>query len=346
MRNPLYRLRPYLLIYSSLIFLSVSTTYSQVPSEVKINGLSFVATNDTVEQQHVDPVKQLNANWVAVMPFGFMERTDSPKLFYDNERQWYGETSEGIEQCIDLMHQNDIQVMLKPQIWIGNGDFTGDIQMATEEDWCDYQQQYTAMMMLYARLAERSGAAMLCIGTEMNSFVMQRPDYWRELILKIRSVYSGKLTYAENWDKYDQVPFWKELDFIGVDAYFPISDERTPQIDELQASWQPICQALQVFSRSMDKQVLFTEFGYRSMDQAGKKPWDSSRINGKVNQQAQANLLQAIFNVFWKEDWFKGGFLWKWFPDADAYEERQKNRFSVQQKRAEAVVREFYQENS
>ena len=249
------------------------------------------------------------------MPFGFMRSLDSPQLYYNNERQWYAERYEGVKQCVNLMHQNDIQVMLKPQIWIGNGAFTGDIQMTSQKDWRQFEKQYTAMMMLYAQLAASTNTEMICIGTEMNNFVIKRPEYWSGLIKKIRSVYNGKLTYAENWDTYETVPFWSALDFIGIDAYFPISDKKTPTVAEAKDSWQPIRQSLQAFSESNDKQVIFTEFGYRSKDYAGKQPWDSNRKKSNINQQAQTNLLKAILQNFWEESWFAGGFLWKWFPD-------------------------------
>ena len=325
------------------LFLLIAVVSCQSQSPEKINGISFVATNDTVQQKHIDPVKQINANWVSVMPFGFMKNSESTQLYYNNERQWYGETYEGVKQCIHLMHQNDIQVMLKPQIWIGNGDFTGEIQMRSNEDWQKFENQYTAMMMLYAKLAATTNTEMLCIGTEMNNFVINRPKYWSDLIKKIRSVYSGKLTYAANWDSYKKVPFWSKLDFIGIDAYFPISDEKTPTIADLNDSWQPIRDRLQAFSDSKEKKIIFTEFGYRSKDFAGKKPWDSSRREGDQNEQAQTNLLQAILHIFWEQFWFAGGFLWKWFPDETQYKERQKNLFSVQGKEAEKLVRKFYE---
>ena len=32
-----------------------------------------------------------------------------------------------------------------------------------------------------------------------------------------------------------------------------------------------------------------------------------------VNLEAQSNTMQVLFEEFWNEDWFAGGFLWKWF---------------------------------
>ena len=58
------------------------------------------------------------------------------------------------------------------------------------------------------------------------------------MILKIKEVYKGKLTYAANWDEFKRVPFWKALDYIGVDAYFPLSDKKTPTVAEFEKGWK------------------------------------------------------------------------------------------------------------
>jgi hypothetical protein len=67
--------------------------------------------------------------------------------------------------------------------------------------------------------------------------VAKRPEYWSQLIKKIKKIYF-KLTYAANWDDFDKVPFWNELDYIGIDAYFPLSNATTPSVLELNDAWQ------------------------------------------------------------------------------------------------------------
>ena len=198
----------------------------------KINGISFVASRDSIVQKDILPLKKMNANWVSIMPFGFLRQKDSPKLYYNIDRQWYGERYDGAKQYIELMHKNNIKVMLKPQIWIGGGDFTGYINMKTESDWQDFENQYTRHDLLYAKLAEETQTKLFCLGTELHNFVKQRPDFWQKLIKDVKAIYSGQLTYAENWDKIDNVPFWNQLDYIGVDAYFPISETQTPTLDD------------------------------------------------------------------------------------------------------------------
>jgi len=69
--------------------------------------------------------------------------------------------------------------------------------------------------------------------------VTKRQDDWRVLIADIRKLYRGKLTYAANWAKeLNDVPFWAELDFIGIQAYYPLTDKANPTVDELEEGWR------------------------------------------------------------------------------------------------------------
>ena len=112
------------------------------------------------------------------------------------------------------------------------------------------------------------------------------------------------MTYAANWDEYKRVVFWDDLDFIGIDAYFPLSDLQSPTIEDFEMGWKNHKQVIFDFHLKFDKPILFTEFGYRSSDFNGKEPWAANRFEGKINQVNQENGLQAIHNQFWKEEWF------------------------------------------
>ncbi|MEM9361723.1 MAG: glycoside hydrolase [Bacteroidota bacterium] len=308
----------------------------------KINGVSFVGSREKVDQIHIDPVLQVNANYAAVMPFGFARNLNSPKIIFDTDRQWYGETRSGAKQYIEMLKENGVKVMMKPQIWIWRGEFTGDMIMESEEDWKTLESSYDDFILTYAKLAEETKSEILCIGTELEEFVKNRPAYWESLIKRIKKVYSGRLTYAANWDEFTRTPFWSELDFIGVDAYFPLSAERYPTMDELKTGWEPWKAKLVTLSNTENKPILFTEFGYRSMDYTAKKPWLVDRNQMDVNLQAQADATQTVFNEFWGEDWFAGGFIWKWFIHHDKSGGAEDNRFTPQNKPAEDTIRDFF----
>ncbi len=308
----------------------------------KFNGVSFVANQDKVLQEHVDEVLLVHANHAAVMPFGFIGSADKPQIVFNTDRQWYGETKEGGRQYIEMLHKNGIAVMLKPQIWIRHGEFTGTLKMNSEEDWQGLETSYEDFILMYAQLAEETNSEIFCIGTELEQFVKHRPQFWNSLITKVRKIYKGKLTYAANWDEYTRTPFWSQLDFIGVDAYFPLSEAKTPTISELREGWQKWKPSLAAISKEKKKPILFTEFGYRSMDFTAKKPWLVDRYEEKVNLKAQFNATQAVFEEFWVENWFAGGYVWKWFIKHDEVGGSENNRFTPQNKPAQKIIAEYY----
>ncbi|MDO6491825.1 MULTISPECIES: glycoside hydrolase family 113 [unclassified Cellulophaga] len=310
--------------------------------EKKINGISFVSSRDKVTQKNIAPILAINANAASVMPFGFIRDVNEPDLIYNSDRQWFGERRDGIKHYVDILHKNKMSIMLKPQIWIRDGKFTGTLEMKTEEHWQKFEKKYSDFILTYAALAEEVNVDIFCIGTELEKFVLHRPDFWNKLITDVKKVYKGKLTYAANWDEYPRVPFWKSIDYVGVDAYFPLSKEQHPTVDQLKAGWQPHKKALKQMSNTLNKPILFTEYGYRSMDFTGEKPWLVDRNQTKVNLEAQSNATKAILEMFWTEDWFAGGYVWKWFIDHDKVGGEDDNRFTPQNKPAELVLKQYY----
>ena len=307
----------------------------------KINGVSFVASREKVGQQHVEEILNIHANHAAVMPFGFIREINSPEIIFDTERQWFGETKSGAKQYIEMLHKNGVEVMLKPQIWIWRGEFTGTLKMQSEEDWVALEASYESFILSYAHLAQETNTALLCIGTELEQFVKNRPVFWKDLIVKIKNVYKGKLTYAANWDEYPRTTFWEDIDFIGIDAYFPLSEERTPSVEQLKKGWKKHKDQMSALSYKKNKPIIFTEYGYRSMDYTAKKPWLVDRNDENVNLEGQVNAKKAIFEEFWEEDWFAGGYVWKWFIHHDKAGGGKDNR-TPQNKPAQLVIRDFY----
>ncbi len=312
----------------------------------KINAVSFVANPNPINSSHVKPLQEINANYAAVMPFGFLPENDTPQIIFNTDRQWYGETKEGGRNYVAELRKVDIDVMIKPQIWISGGEYTGYLKMATEENWVALEDSYRKFILEYASLAQEESVAIFCIGTELEKFVANRPNYWIQLIKDVRSIYKGKLTYAANWDEYKRVPFWNELDYIGVDAYFPIADTKTPTVAEARAGWQPWKLEIKGVSEAFNKPILFTEYGYRSVDFSGKEPWVSSRDKKGVNMEAQTNLTKALYEELYPEPWFSGGFVWKWFVNHDDVGGLENTRFTPQNKPVAQEIKNVFKQYS
>ena len=308
----------------------------------KINGVSFVASRDTILSNHIEPLINVNANYAAIMPFGFIRDLEHPEIIHNTERQWFGETRAGAKQYIRELHKNDIRVMIKPQIWVWHGEFTGFIEMKTEDNWKALEKTYSEFILEYAKLAEEVNVEIFCIGTELGRFIDHMPEYWFSLIKKIRETYKGKLTYAANWNEFNRTPFWNTLDYIGIDAYFPVSDSKTPTIEESLKGWEKHKQEIKTIQKKNNKDILFTEYGYRSVDYSGKRPWVSDRSMNQVNLEAQTNTTKALFETFWNEDWFAGGFVWKWFINHNEVGGYDNFMFTPQNKPVESIIKAQY----
>jgi hypothetical protein len=308
----------------------------------KINGVSFVASRDSINQKHIDPIIHLNANYAAIMPFGFIRDLQHPEVIFNSDRQWFGETKTGVRQYIEVLKKQHIKTMMKPQIWVWRGEFTGFINMKTEEEWLQLEQTYSNFILEYAQVAEDTHTDLFCIGTELETFVAKRPEFWNQLITKIKKTYKGELTYAANWNEYTKTPFWDQLDYIGIDAYFPLSEQQTPTFQDCKEGWKKHKTEIKAYSDQFQKPILFTEYGYRSIDFAAKAPWQSDGDKSKVNMEAQLNATHALFDEFWNEDWFAGGFIWKWHHEYQEVGGENDNQFTPQNKPVEALVRKYY----
>ncbi|MFL1012537.1 glycoside hydrolase family 113 [Flavisericum labens] len=325
-----------------LLILSFQSCAAQIQ---KINGVSFVASRDTINKSHVSYVVEINANYAAVMPFGFIKNLEHPEIIFNTKRQWFGETKRGAKQYVNTLNEQGIKIMLKPQIWVWRGEFTGRIKMNSEADWELLENSYSKFILEFAQLAQEMKVDIFCIGTELEKFVEHRPEYWSQLIDEVKEIYHGKLTYAANWNEFNKTPFWSMLDFIGIDAYFPVSNSKTPTVKECLKGWEPHKKLIIKTAKQYNKPILFTEFGYRSVDYSGLEPWKSDRSMTEVNLEAQTHTTQALFETFWSEDWFAGGFIWKWYHNHNKAGGKNNSRFTPQNKPVEALIKKQFSLN-
>lgn len=117
----------------------------------------------------------------------------------------------------------------------------------------------------------------------LNARRAQLLGHWRQLISAVREAYQGKLTYAANFDHYDQVAFWRELDFIGINSYFSLRSnlDDHPDTQELlqrfRGAWDSIFRQVDSFRAGRgleDTPILFTEIGYTFRRHSTVEPWN------------------------------------------------------------------------
>ena len=310
----------------------------------RLNGVCLVAPSQPLSPDDMEPIQELGANWVAVVPYAFSYGDDDPRINYDTSRQWWGERKEGVVTTIRYAQEAGLKVMLKPHVWVRGQGWPGDFTLSSEAKWQQWEEEYGAYLRTITQVADSMNVELLCIGTEYRQAIITRPQFWEKLIGEIRQNYSGKLTYAANWDNFENVTFWNKLDYIGIDAYWPLCERQTPTLKTLTAGWREPLRQIERVQQRYQRPILLTEYGYESRDYMARGHWESSSEEGTVNLEAQRRAYQVLYDTFWDRPWFAGGFLWKWFPNHAQAGGTNHTSYTPQNKPAQTVIRETYQQ--
>jgi len=286
--------------------------------------------------------KHLGAQWVSFHPFAFQFSHDSPHIQLGRDDP----PDDDLRLAITQAHGLGLKIMLKPHIWLDehrDERWRGTIEMANEENWQAWFAAYRRFILHYARLAAAENVELFCVGTELATTARQRQADWRQTIAQIRQVYSGPLVYAANWwGEYDQIAFWDALDYIGINAFFPLSDAANPSMDTLRQRARQVAEKIALLHMQTGKPVIFTEVGFRSVSGATIRPWAWPRVREPgVNLREQARAYEAIFSTFWSQPWFYGMYWWQWFSDLSRGGQRNAE-FTPHRKPAEQILIDWY----
>ncbi|MEM6855474.1 MAG: hypothetical protein AAF593_13800 [Planctomycetota bacterium] len=213
-------------------------------------------------------------------------------------------------------NERGMTTFLKPHLayWGSVFSWRGTITFDDEAEWQTFFREYESFIVHQAELAEQADADVFAVGTELHKTLHREAD-WRRVIAAVRAVYSGKLTYAANWDEKGDVPFWDALDLVGVQFYYPLSEAMPPSDNDLRAGWQKRLGELQAFSAEHDKPILLAELGYAESEEAALHPW-SDRMVGDRDAAAALKLrcMRIALEQIEADPVIAGVFLWKWFP--------------------------------
>ena len=104
----------------------------QFSSNEKMHGLTFVAPPEPFPKNPMPAINSVGATWISVVPYAYT-RLDVPNVrFSEQGGQWWGERPEGIRETIRMAHEHEINVMLKPQVYVPYG-WTGALDFKTDE---------------------------------------------------------------------------------------------------------------------------------------------------------------------------------------------------------------------
>jgi hypothetical protein len=284
--------------------------------------------------------ESLFVNAVAIVPYSFLKNPNTAVPIPVVKRSGT-ETDEAVVHTCVSSKKLGLTVMLKPQLWLGGGSWPGDIAMPSDEDWDTFFKFYKHWILHYAMLAEIYDLDVLCLGTEMVKTTAAREKDWRELIRSVRQVYRGQLTYAANWgEEFENIQLWDELDFIGLNCYYPLSAKDNPSDRELENAFEGILKKAKKKSEAYGKPLIFTEIGFASVQAPWKKPhedWGELTYNAEHQKRCYEIVFKCLENQAWCQ-----GILWWKFPSDMYGHRRRETTFSPFGKPAAEVVRQWF----
>jgi hypothetical protein len=272
-----------------------------------LTGWSSNAYLEPGADRALDRMRNAGSDHAAIFTQWFLADPAASDLAPDTSRT---PTDAALMHAMHKARELGMEVTMKPQVGILSGGWIGTAHPADPDA---FWSGYRTMLLHYADLAQQGGASTLVIGTEMRT-LSGDDGRWRPLIAEVRTHFRGALTYAANYDEFVSVPFWDALDYIGIDAYFPLAaaDRPAPTPDELAAAWSTrgYLGTLGALSARTGKKVLFTELGYRATHATAVAPnvWD--RV-GLTDTRAQANAYTAFYDAVADQPWMAGVYWWE-----------------------------------
>ena len=282
---------------------------------------------------------ELGANSVAVLPYAFMADPSEPTPLKPPSRQG-SETDEAVSRAIRSAQGEGLAVLLKPHVW-SRGSWPGEIEMDDREDWDRFFESYERWIVHYALLAEIHEVPLFSVGVELSKATIGQEQRWRDLVQRVRQLYSGALVYAANWGpEFESLEFWDVFDYLGIDAYYPLSDDPDATDQALREGADAMLDRIERVQHRYSKPVLFTEIGFASTRGAWIRPWEGHLAEGPSGAD-QLRSYRAVLEAMESRRWIGGVFWWEW--PSDLRRGRQDSRgFMPVGKPAQALLEEWF----
>ena len=307
-----------------------------------LNAWSYEAYNSSNCDQSLTNLVNIKANWVLLTVFWFMDNSTDVQIVPRPEN--YTASDSSLIHAIQKAQELGIKVALKPMVDIAHplpGEWRGVINPS---NWTAWFQNYRSFINHFADIAQTNDVQLFIVGTELKSSQQYEAE-WRAVIGEARLRFNRELTYAANHDSYSPgtwVKFWDALDYVGVDAYFPLTSSYNPTLSTLISAWSSRVTQLYSASTQTGKKILFTEIGYCSQNGTNTQPYNWE-VSGILDLQEQADCYQAALEVFKDKTWFEGWFWWNWETDPNAGGPTEKH-YTSQNKPAQNILNQYYYE--
>lgn len=114
---------------------------------------------------------------------------------------------------------------------------------------------------------------------QLNARRARYEGFWRNLVAHVRQRYSGLVSYGANFDQFQEVGFWDVLDFVAVNAYFPLSVyglESAQSAERMVSSWRRVADELESLEDTLP--VILVELGWTRRRGSTVRPYSYDRV--------------------------------------------------------------------
>lgn len=260
---------------------------------------------------------------------------------------WDTPTDEALKLAIDQAHARGLKVMLKIHVETGGGEWRALIDAANRPAW---YQAYGDWLVHYGSIAAAKGVEEYCLGAELSRMTASRfhadnASNWDAMITRVKSVYSGPLTYSAqrqgDMGEVDDIAFWGRMAHLGISGYYDLGSPATATVDQLKGDWNYINTTfIKPLYDKYQKPILFTEIGYRSYTGSHNEPWDHSKT-GPYDEGEQARDYEAFLSYWNDYPYVVGVHWWDWSTNP-AYGGQGNIDYTPQHKQAQSVLTNWY----
>ncbi len=309
---------------------SISSSYTK-EINTPIRGITLGLHSHDYEYNYgplLQEIKQTGAKWVSISIKFYQPHQNSNTVQVLPEDHLYWTQ---LDSTLQQANQLGLNIMLFPILFIEHpkpGQWRGTILPNDKTTW---YQSYLGLYSKLAVIAERHQVALFSVGSEFCALETDT-EHWILLINHLRLIYTGKLSYSVNWDAMEKVNFHTHLDYLGISAYFSLTNSQNPTIPEIRAAWRPIKKHLSAQQARLNLPFIFTEIGYTSQNGTNTNPWNYN-ISDKLDLQEQKDCYQALTEEWLDDELLSGIFFYDWFgyggPTDLGYTLRQKPALQI-----------------
>lgn len=281
----------------------------------------------------IDEITNVGARSVSFFVINYQEDIRANDI-YLNVR---ASEAQQLSELVHYSHRRGLSVFLFPTLHIqhlGHKEWRGVLKPSEPEKWWG---NYFRMIRFYLNFARENDVEIFSIGSELCSTESDYP-HWSKIIRYARQHYKGVLVYSANWDHYHNISFMKDLDYMGMNAYFRLTEGNNPKLQELLSAWEPAKKRIQEAYQEYKKPLIFTEIGYPSVDGANHDPWNYlSTAKIDLNEQA---LCYRAFVETWDPPppYLHGVFFYNWWGPGGAGD----RDYTPRAKPAEKILANWY----